>query len=72
MPEFEALSKRVLQYRHETGENQIEFAEHCGVSTFTMSSIENVAPDLKVSTVQKIGAYTGMTVLELLSTKEVK
>lgn len=66
MPEFEALSKKILKFRHEHGESQLEFAEHCDVSHYTMSSIENVAGDVKVSTVQKIAAYTGMTVSELL------
>ncbi len=66
MPEFEALSKKVLKYRHEHGESQLEFAEHCDISHYTMSSIENVADDVKLSTVQKIAAYVGMTVSELL------
>ena len=66
MPELAALSKRILKYRQEHGESQLEFAEHCDVSHYTMSSIENIASDVKVSTVQKIAAYTGMTVSELL------
>ena len=69
IPELDALSKRVLKFRHEHGENQLEFAEHCDVNHYTMSAIENVAADVKVSTVQKIAAYTGMTVSELLDTK---
>ncbi|MBR4880913.1 MAG: helix-turn-helix transcriptional regulator [Clostridia bacterium] len=69
MPEFVALSKWILKYRHEHGESQLEFAAHCDVSHYTMSAIENVADDVKVSTVQKIAAYTGMTVSELLDTK---
>ena len=72
MPEMKALSRNVLEFRSKSGENQIEFAEHCGVSTYTMSAIENVAPDTKVSTVQKISAYTGMTVSELLDTSNNK
>ncbi|MBQ3182941.1 MAG: helix-turn-helix transcriptional regulator [Clostridia bacterium] len=66
MPELEALSKKILKFRHEHRESQLEFAEHCDISHYTMSSIENVADDVKVSTVQKIAAYTGMTVSELL------
>ncbi len=46
MPEFEALSKKILKFRHEHGESQLEFTEHCNVSHYTMSSIENVAGDV--------------------------
>ena len=39
-PEFEALAKRVKAIRKAMDENQIEFAEHCGINVETLSLIE--------------------------------
>lgn len=65
-PEFEALSKRVKEIRKAMNENQIEFAEHCGLNVATLSRIECEKDDVRLSTAQKIAAYTGLTVSQLL------
>ena len=36
-PEFEALAKRVKAIRKLMDENQIGFAEHCGINVETLS-----------------------------------
>ncbi len=69
MPENEALSKRLKRIRRDTHENQIDFAGNCGVSVETLSLIECEKADPKLSTMQKIAAYTNMTVSQLLDTK---
>ena len=69
MPENEALSKRLKMIRKETHQNQIDFAGNCGVSVETLSLIECEKSDPKLSTMQKIAAYTNMTVSQLLDTE---
>lgn len=66
MPEIEALSKKVSSLRHDYGENQFEFADNCGISVYTLSLIECGTANPRIDTLQKIAAYTGMTVSELL------
>lgn len=69
MPENEALSKRLKKIRKDTHENQMDFAENCGVSVETLSLIECQKADPKLSTMQKIAAYINMTVSQLLDTE---
>ena len=65
MPEYEALAKRVKELRKAMNENQIEFAEHCGLNVATLSRIECEKDDVRLSTAQKIAAYSGLTVSQL-------
>lgn len=48
------------------GESQIEFAENCGLSIFTISKIECGTGNPRIETLQRIAAYTGETVYDLL------
>ncbi|MBR5515443.1 MAG: helix-turn-helix transcriptional regulator [Clostridia bacterium] len=66
MPEIKVLAQRVLKFRNDLGENQFEFAEKCGISVYTVSAIESQNCNPRLETLQKIAAYTGSTVSELL------
>lgn len=70
MPEYEALSKNVKEIRKKMNLSQMEFAVECGISTEILSLIERGKTDPKLSTIQKIAAYTGLSVHELLKIKE--
>lgn len=67
MPELEALSKHVKKFRTEYNESQEEFAENCGISTETLSLIEREKGNPTLETLQKIAAYTGITVANMLT-----
>lgn len=66
MPELKILSKNVKKIRKEMKLSQIEFAAECGISTEILSLIEREATNPKLSTLQMIASYTGLTVSELL------
>ncbi len=67
MPEFDHLSDNLKSIRIKMKESQIDFAANCGISTEILSLMERKRTDPKLSTLQKIAAYTNMTVSELLS-----
>ena len=69
MSENEVLSIKVKADRKKKQESQIVFAENCDISTKTLSKIENSTADPRLSTLQKLAAYTGETVSELLHTE---
>lgn len=66
MPEIEILSIKLRELRNELHKTQAEFAEEIGISEDEVSKIERKITDPKISTLQKIAAYTGETVSELL------
>ncbi len=66
MPETEVLSKNVRKIRKALKQNQFEFAENCGISVETLSLIERKKADPRLSTIQKIAAYTDTFVSELV------
>lgn len=68
MPERSKIADRLRVIRAKLKENQEDFAFHCDISTETLSHIEREVTDIKLSTMQKIAAYTGITVSELLDT----
>lgn len=68
MPEKDKISERLKAIRVKLKENQADFAFHCDTSTETISHIERGITDIKLSTLQKIASYTGLTVSELLDT----
>lgn len=70
MPEVEFLSNNLKRIRKELKETQADFAAHCGLGTGTYNAIENKRSDPKLSSIQKIAAYTAKTVPELLSKEE--
>ena len=68
MPEKEKIKERLKMLRTKLKENQADFAAHCDTSTETISHIERGVTDIKLSTLQKIASYTGLTVAELVDT----
>ncbi len=70
MPEVKALAEKSKQIRKEMKESQMEFAYHCGICTETLSLIEREMADPRLSTVQKIAAYSNRTVAELLQVSD--
>ena len=70
MPEHMALANYTLAQRHEKKESQFEFASNCGISPDTLSMIEQGKANPRLDTIQKIAAYTGDTVAEILTVNE--
>jgi transcriptional regulator with XRE-family HTH domain len=70
MPEFEALAKRLKELRKAKNESQFEFAENCGLSDDIISQLENQKTNPKLSSLQDIAAYLGITVSDLLKVDE--
>ena len=66
MPELEALAKNTKAKRKELRETQLTFALNCGLCEDEISDIENQNTDPKLSTIQNIAAYVGLTVSDLL------
>ncbi len=69
MPERIALARNIKAMRKRMRESQIEFAAHCGISTEALSLLEREQSDPKLSTMQKVAAYTDRTVSDLLNTE---
>ena len=70
MPERVALAKNLKKIRKQMQESQMEFAAHCDISTEALSLLEREKSDPKLSTIQKVAAYTGHTVSDLLNVEE--
>ena len=70
MPEKETLAKKIKEVRIELEETQFEFASNIGISIEMLSLIERRKANPSLDTLQKIAAYTGQTVSELLQTEE--
>lgn len=66
MTELENLARNIKSIRMELEESQMEFAFNCGISTETVSLLERMKANPSLETLQKIAAYTGHTVSELL------
>lgn len=67
MPERKVLAKRVRAFRKAKKESQCKFSEHTGVSEDEISRIEREIANPALGTVQKLAAYMGNTVAELLA-----
>ena len=67
MPEKKALAKFTTTYRNQTNTSQFDFASNCGISTEYLSLIERQKANPSLETMQKIAAYTGATVAEMLT-----
>ncbi len=67
MPEKAALAKFTITDRHKKGESQFTYAEKCGVSTEYLSLIEREKANPSLETLQRIAAYSGATVAEILT-----
>jgi len=66
MPERDALAKRIKAYRRAQHMTQFDFSGATGLSVEEISLIERVGTDPKLSTLQNLSAYMGITVSELL------
>ena len=69
MPEKTALANFTTNYRHTNRTSQFDFASNCGISTEYLSLIERGKANTSLETMQKIAAYTGATVAEMLTVK---
>ena len=68
MPELTIFAVRMKQIRTKMGLTKAEFAAMVGISEEEVSLIEREQlTDIKLSTLQKVAAMTGLTVSELLS-----
>lgn len=67
MAELENLAVNIRSLRKKLGESQMEFGFNCGISMETISLLERMKVNPTLETIQKIAAYTGRSVVELLS-----
>lgn len=70
MPEINVLAKKVKAYRENLRKTQFELSDEIGISTEELSLIERKEANPRLSTIQKIAAYMGITVSELLEVEE--
>ena len=70
MPEREALAKYLKEYRKIYNETQVEFAFHIGISVEELNLLERLKGNPNLNTLQKIAAYTGDTVSDLLQVED--
>lgn len=61
------LSKRITAYRKDHGESISQFAKGCGVSESSIRRIENGTSNARLSLIDKIMAYMGVSLVELLA-----
>lgn len=66
-PELDFLSQRLKAFRNKNEETQDEFAEHIGIHIASLSLMERKQINPRLSTLQKIAAYMGIPVSELLT-----
>ena len=66
MPEREAISNFLKKYRQINHETQYEFAANTGICVEELSKLERKIGNPSLGTLQKIVAYTGNTVSELV------
>ena len=67
MPELRIFAVRVKKIRTKMGLTQAEFAAMVGISEEVSLIEREKLTDVKLSTLQKVAALTGLTVSELLS-----
>lgn len=70
MPEINALANKVKIYRKSIKKNQTEFSDEAGISIYELSLIERGRANPRLSTLQNIAAYMGITVAELLDIED--
>jgi hypothetical protein len=66
MLELKALAINTKAIRIKKKETQLTFGLNCGLSEDEICNIENQNTDPKLSTIQSIATYTGLTVSDLL------
>ena len=70
MPVYDILAKHIRKVRKEMKLSQLEFSLECGISIDIISQIERQKTNPRLSTLQKIAAYTGQRVADLLIDEE--
>lgn len=70
MPEIMILAQNIRRIRKEMKLSQLQFSLECGISLDILSLIERQDSNPRLSTLQKISAYTGETVADLLTPPE--
>ncbi len=70
MPEVIALARNLRRIRKEMKLSQLEFALESGISLDIISMIERQQTNPRLSTLQRISAYVGCTVADLLQIEE--
>lgn len=70
MPERDVIAKRIRTYRRGQRMTQFDFSVETGLSIEEISNLERVETDPKLSTLQSLAAYMGVTVSELLKMEE--
>lgn len=66
MPEVDALARRLKRFRRAQDKTQFEMSAEIGISEEELSLLERGKTDPKLSTIQMIASYLGLTVSELL------
>ena len=61
------LSKRITAYGKDHEESISQFAQGCGVSESSIRRIENGTSNARLSLIDKIMAYMGVSLVELLA-----
>lgn len=67
MNDVENLGERIKILRHMMRETQEEFAEHCNISSETVSLIERGRFSPRLETLKKISEYTHLTISALFN-----
>ncbi len=70
MPEIQALADNVVKIRKTMHLNQAEFSWEVGISIEELSLIERGKANPRLLTLQKIAAFTGLSVSDLLQVDE--
>ncbi len=70
MPEISVLAKKLRAYRKKQDLSQLEISGEIGISMDEVGLIEREIANPSLSTIQKIAAYMGVTVSELLKVEE--
>ena len=70
MPEIDALARQLKRYRQTQEKTQFELSSEIGISEEELSLLERGKTDPKLSTIQLIASYMGVTVSDLLRTED--
>ena len=67
MDDMTLLAGNIKAIRKKMKQSQAEFAFNCDISVETLSLIEREKTDPRLSSIQKIAAYSGASVRDLFS-----
>ncbi len=72
MPYKRILAENLAEFRQLEGISQMEIAFRTGVSKETISLIERELSNVRLDVLERLAAYTGLTIPELLTKDFVK